>query len=428
MPKIIGPPTPRFNLINWHDQETYIVLIFRYGPGRQIKHSIGFKINPNDWDRKAQRARHSRNCPESGVINTRLAEYETACLELYWETISQPLAPAEFLRRLKLKMEGPDNGGASVVEERPKPTNLLKFATQHFEDRSREANVGLGTLSILKNTILYLEKFSRAKKQGVEFSDVNDKFFTDFRDFLFTPPNSFSSSYVHRLAKVLKYLMELAWRRGLHQNMAYKGFRIAIPAKRNIYLDFDELDALAALNLIPGSTLEKARDLFLIGAYSGLRYSDFTRIDPGHIFTKGDQKMIRMSAEKTDQLIAIPLLPTLDAVLSKYNYVSPKLSNQKMNGHLKTLGRMAGFTAPVVVNETKGGVNKEKKVPKWQLLATHTARRSFATNFYNTFPHLLKDIMKITGHTTEALFRKYVVSDIEDSALAIGRAFERRTA
>lgn len=50
-------------------------------------------------------------------------------------------------------------------------------------------------------------------------------------------------------------------------------------------MSFDELDALARLDLSANARLDKARDLFLIGAYTGLRFSDFTRISPGHIET-----------------------------------------------------------------------------------------------------------------------------------------------
>jgi hypothetical protein len=98
------------------------------------------------------------------------------------------------------------------------------------------------------------------------------------------------------------------------------------------------------------------RDLFLIGAYSGLRYSDFTRITPQHIQTHEGQKVLVIKAEKTNQMIYLPIHPTLDNVLSKYGYTSPKISNQKMNDYLKELGQLAGMTQEIVINENKGGV------------------------------------------------------------------------
>lgn len=48
-------------------------------------------------------------------------------------------------------------------------------------------------------------------------------------------------------------------------------------------------------------------------------------------------------------------------------------------------------------------------IPKklWKLIASHTAGRSFATNYYlDGFPTI--DLMKITGHTTERSFLKYI--------------------
>ena len=52
---------------------------------------------------------------------------------------------------------------------------------------------------------------------------------------------------------------------------------------------------------------------------------------------------------------------------------------------------------------------------KWQLVSTHTARRSFATNLYlSGFPAI--SIMKITGHRTEASFLKYIRITQRDTA------------
>jgi integrase len=47
------------------------------------------------------------------------------------------------------------------------------------------------------------------------------------------------------------------------------------------------------------------------------------------------------------------------------------------------------------------------KIPKYQLISTHTARRSFATNQYKAgVPSIT--IMAITGHKTEKVFLNYI--------------------
>ena len=56
---------------------------------------------------------------------------------------------------------------------------------------------------------------------------------------------------------------------------------------------------------------------------------------------------------------------------------------------------------------TKGGKYKEDTMEKWQMVSSHTARRSFATNLYNQGVEVIT-IMKMTGHRTEGAFLKYI--------------------
>ena len=54
------------------------------------------------------------------------------------------------------------------------------------------------------------------------------------------------------------------------------------------------------------------------------------------------------------------------------------------------------------VHRTEGGQTMTKRVPKYQLIKTHTARRSFCTNAYKAGMDCL-DIMALSGHTTDCL-------------------------
>jgi integrase len=91
------------------------------------------------------------------------------------------------------------------------------------------------------------------------------------------------------------------------------------------------------------------------------------------------------------------------------------MSNQKMNQHLKTIGELAGLCNNILITKTKAGIKTKKITPKYQLIHTHTCRKSFATNaFLAGVPTL--SIMKITGHTTENQFLKYVKVSEEENA------------
>lgn len=146
--------------------------------------------------------------------------------------------------------------------------------------------------------------------------------------------------------------------------------------------------------------LERIRDLFLVGCWTGLRFGDLSRVKPENI----KDGFIEIEQAKTMGLVIIPLHHYVTAILGKYNGELPKaISNQKTNKYLKDVARMAGLTDNVHITETVGSLQKSVKRQKWELVTTHTARRSFASNQYRSgFP--AQSLMRITGHKTEKAF------------------------
>jgi integrase len=92
------------------------------------------------------------------------------------------------------------------------------------------------------------------------------------------------------------------------------------------------------------------------------------------------------------------------------------ISNQKTNDYLKELGKLEDKKGKKLLHSlntivsksfTKGGVRVIENYQKWELLSSHTARRSFATNEYLAGTPTIT-IMAITGHKTEKAFLKYI--------------------
>ena len=60
-------------------------------------------------------------------------------------------------------------------------------------------------------------------------------------------------------------------------------------------------------------------------------------------------------------------------------------------------------------------MRERNKKKKFEMISSHTARRSFATNLYNDgYPAI--SIMHITGHKTESSFLKYIKTSPEEHA------------
>ena len=83
------------------------------------------------------------------------------------------------------------------------------------------------------------------------------------------------------------------------------------------------------------------------------------------------------------------------------------ISNQRFNEYIKEVGELSGISNIESITITKGGKLITEKYPKWQLISSHTGRRSFCTNMYKRgLPTLM--IMSISGHKTEKSFLKYI--------------------
>ena len=160
--------------------------------------------------------------------------------------------------------------------------------------------------------------------------------------------------------------------------------------------------------------------MFVVGCYTGLRFSDFSQIRPEHIF----EDRIRIKTIKTDEWVTIPLHNIVKSIMAKYhnnlNSLPKSCQNQTMNKHLKLIGKLAGIKEDVLKIRNKGNQRIEEVIPKHNLITTHTARRSFATNaFKMKVP--TRVIMKITGHRTEQAFNSYIkITQDENADLVLG--------
>lgn len=97
---------------------------------------------------------------------------------------------------------------------------------------------------------------------------------------------------------------------------------------------------------------------------------------------------------------------------------------QVFNRFLREMCRKAGLTDIVKIKRTEGGVEKTFEHEKCDIVSAHTARRSFATNFYKRgFPTLM--IMAITGHSTEKSFLKYIKVSKEENAELMLKQLEK---
>jgi integrase len=216
-----------------------------------------------------------------------------------------------------------------------------------------------------------------------------------------------------------KSIMASAASEGIHSNFIYmnKEFKILKESSDSVYLTRQELNAFKELNLSKyDQCYTIARDLFMIGVYTGQRVSDYTKITKKDITTTTDSEgkrivYINIIQQKTSKRVSIPCIPQLIDILERYNYSLPQMRADKLNILIKEIARIAGINQLIEIKKDVSGIKKIEYLPKHQLIHSHTARRSFVTLSYMADIDT-NDIMKITGHSDTKTLEIYNKSTI----------------
>jgi len=137
--------------------------------------------------------------------------------------------------------------------------------------------------------------------------------------------------------------------------------------------------------------------------------------------------MFEITQLKTGNKVVIPIHPTVQRILDKYNGQLPRpISNQKTNDYLKEIGKICPeLQTKESRTYTKAGKRIIRNYDKWELVTTHTARRSFATNEYKAGMPTIT-IMAITGHKTEKAFMRYIKVTPDEHAKIMLKMWQER--
>lgn len=408
-----------FNLRNPSSNfATSIHLIVRWSKNRVVINTKE-SIHPKFWEgdkskSNFQRAKTSKRFPEYPEFNTRLDNIIVTAKDIFRKYINdhdfeQP--SVEIYRRL---LTAALSGNKSEIK-----IELFEFINKFINEALiRNSSKKNSIVITYKQTFRLIEEYSNHKRRNLDFDNIDLDFYHDFIDYMETEKN-YSVNNIGKHIKTLKTFLNDATERGFNTCLSYKSKRFKVLQENvdSIYLTEDELDKIFNLDLSKQRKLEKARDLFIVGCWTGLRFSDFTNIAPNNI--KGN--FIEIETQKTGEIVVIPIHEALVQIMRKYknqypNSLPPSLSNVKMNKYLKEIGALIeSLQAKTSFSITRGGKKRTVTIKKFERITTHTARRSFATNlFLSGVPSLT--IMKITGHRTEQAFLKYIKITPDENA------------
>ncbi len=394
-------------------KDNLVLLVFRYD-GKKLVYSTGQKISSKHWDFENKCAEGKSKFPQSAEFNYYLKTLRNKTEEIYRNSLieSKPLSISEFKTALDISL--------NKVQQKETPT-LLNFIDEFIKKRELAGKPN-GSIQVYKKTLKHLKDYS--KKYGkLNYEDIDIEFLDKFLNFLYSAPRSLSVNYSLKLIQNLKLFLNEASEYGYNINTTYKSRKFTIKKEdiTHIYLTIEELEKMYHEDLSENSKLDRVRDSFIVGCFTGLRFSDFSNLQPQHFKKIGNVEVVEIVTQKTKQKVTIPIHPKVKAILSKYGGVMPRqITNQKMNEYLKELGEKVNIDEEILIVRTKGGQRTEETFKKYDLISCHTARRSFATNSFKAgVPSI--SIMKITGHTTEKSFLQYIKISNEENAILMAQ-------
>lgn len=297
--------------------------------------------------------------------------------------------------------------------EKKKQYNFFEYAAIYLMN---DKKISVSTRKSYRTVLNKLKEYEKYARVKLNWSSFDMDFYYDFFEF-YTGIEGLTNNGFGKVIKNIKAIMNDATSNGYNTSFGFqhKNFKAIREDVNNIYLNEEELKEIIDLDLSGQSNLEQVRDLFIFGCYTGMRYSDFSQVKPEHI----QGEIIRIKTQKTDEWVSIPLLPAVKNIMEKYksrpNSLPKSCANQTMNRHIKEIGELAKINDSELKIRNKGKARIETLFNKYELICTHTARRSFATNMFKRgIP--ARVIMKITGHRTEKAFSSYIKITQDENA------------
>lgn len=267
----------------------------------------------------------------------------------------------------------------------------------------------------------YINDFSDKREAIIYTNSVNEYFLDDFIEYL--EGMDLKQSYIKSMVGLAKSMVATAARHGYAIDCTYDDVEVDYEPSFSVYLTMNEITRIYYFLGLTRKQ-EAIRDLFVVGCLTALRYSDYSTLTKDN-FTKD---FIIKKTKKTGIKVTIPLHDYVREIYTKYDgEISKGLSIQHFNRYIKMICREVGINDAITYTYTKGGKTITVTKEKWELISSHTARRSAATNMYVTGRMKTYEIMNLTGHTTEKCFFRYIKLNTEDKARQIaGDSFFRK--
>ena len=406
-------PEPRYYLKNTKATEPTLICFQAKYECNRVFISTGNKIHPNEWDFILQRAKVNKKNVANGDINQWLDKMATEFKSIFRTSMIDGNFPdGNFITQ---KLQENLNLIVKPIIEPIKSIDLFTFIERYIKECEMVKSVA--TTKSYWATFRHLRNFAILTNKEFDFVDITIEWRSAFIKYLQGCGVSRSTEGKH--IKIVKVFMGEGTERRLNTNYDFRSKSFSKPTEDviKIFLTREEIDKLYNLDLTNDKSKEIVRDYFVISCMTSLRYSDVVDIKEENI--KGDT--IQLVTKKTGQEVIIPIAPIIKKILLRYDFNLPKAPcNQLFNRILKDVGKLAEIDEPIKVTKTIGGIKKTETFKKYELLTTHSGRRSMISNSILAGIST-SAIMLISAHKSLKAFQGYVRIDQQQNASVLGK-------
>ncbi len=253
-----------------------------------------------------------------------------------------------------------------------------------------------------------LLKFSAAKGYTIGFEAIDFHFYESFVGYMLNDLQNLNNTvgnYIKNLKVFLRYAADHEY---ISEPLNLNKFKVFRDEVDLVYLTEKELMTIYRRDDLE-KRLANVRDVFCFGCFTGLRFSDITKLTNSHI----KEGYLELKTEKTRDSLRIPLNIHAKEILNRHkgNYAGKplptNLSNQKTNDYLKELAELCEIDEIRSFEQFSGSKKKVTTKYKFELISTHTARRTFVTLALEKGIRA-EVVMAMTGHKSYKSFQKYI--------------------
>jgi len=354
--------------------------------------STGQRIRKGEWSSTDQFPKEHRGEVAKTITNVK-SRISKAITRL--EAREQVVTPFSVKQEFNHFENEKVNQQLAIDKKQKENTKSVKIlATQWMENSI--FHFELSTQKTVRESInQFLEFLTKSGNGSIERREITESLITAYERYLQENRKLANSTHGKRMKHLRWFLKTLGYN--------VDSIKIRTGKKEIIALSIKEVEQLEKVDVSESSELQKAKDMFLLGVYTGLRISDLKRLNETRIING----RIRMTLQKNDKEVTIPLLAKARTIIDRNGGRSPRISEQVLNRSIKIVCSKAGIDSKLTIRINVAGRDIDKEEPKFKLITSHTAGKTFISLAPEWFGLSAAEVAAIVGKDLKTVLNHY---------------------